>query len=79
MASGRPFPLNAWYPAAWGHEIERALAARTICGHDIVLYRRADGVVRRWVGRALSIEVVMAGRTLAWASIFRKQLLEKPG
>ena len=26
MASGRPFPLNAWYPAAWGHEIERALA-----------------------------------------------------
>ena len=45
MASGRPFPLNAWYPAAWGHEIERALAARTICGHDIVLYRRADGAV----------------------------------
>jgi vanillate O-demethylase monooxygenase subunit len=37
--------LNAWYPAAWGHEIERALAARTICGHDIVLYRRADGAV----------------------------------
>ena len=46
MASGRPFPLNAWYPAAWGHEIERALAARTNCsGHDIVLYRRADGAV----------------------------------
>ena len=45
MASGRPFPLNAWYPAAWGHEIERALASRTICGHDIVLYRRADGAV----------------------------------
>ena len=45
MASGKPFPLNAWYPAAWGHEIGRALAARTICGHDIVLYRRADGAV----------------------------------
>jgi phenylpropionate dioxygenase-like ring-hydroxylating dioxygenase large terminal subunit len=45
MASGKSFPLNAWYPAAWSHEIERALAARTSCGRDIVLYRRADGAV----------------------------------
>jgi hypothetical protein len=36
------------------------------------------GGVRRRVARALSIVGVMAGRTLAWASIFRKQLLDKP-
>ena len=43
MADGRPFPLNAWYPAAWSHEIQRELSARTICGKDVVLYRRTDG------------------------------------
>ena len=45
MTSGKPFPLNAWYPAAWGHEVGRALMARTICEKDIVLYRRTDGAV----------------------------------
>ena len=25
----RSFPLNAWYAAAWSHEIEHELAART--------------------------------------------------
>ena len=45
MSSGKPFPLNAWYPAAWGHEIGRELTARTICEKDLVLYRRADGAV----------------------------------
>ena len=45
MANTKPFPLNAWYPAAWGHEVERRLIARTICEKDIVLYRRADGAV----------------------------------
>src|ERR1700690_3426394 len=44
MASGGLFPLNAWYPAGWGHEIQRELTARTICGKDVVLYRRSDGV-----------------------------------
>ena len=39
----RDFPLNAWYAAAWQHEIGRALTARTICGKDLVLYRRTDG------------------------------------
>jgi vanillate O-demethylase monooxygenase subunit len=39
------FPLNAWYAAAWGHEIEHALAPRTLCGKDVVLYRRSDGAV----------------------------------
>ena len=30
----KTFPLNAWYAAAWSHEIEHALAARKICGSD---------------------------------------------
>lgn len=38
------YPLNAWYPAAWGHEIGRSLLARKICDADLVLYRRQDGV-----------------------------------
>ena len=41
----KPFPMNAWYAAAWSHEIEHALAARTICGKDIVMYRKSDGEV----------------------------------
>ena len=39
------FPLNAWYAAAWSHEIAHALTARTICGKDLVLYRCEDGTV----------------------------------
>ena len=45
MASGKPFPLNAWYPAAWSHEIERAVRRANDLRPDIVLYRRADGAV----------------------------------
>lgn len=39
------FPSNAWYAAAWGHEIAQALAPRTVCGLDLVLYRKGDGTV----------------------------------
>src|SRR5665213_1438880 len=45
MTATRTFPLNAWYAAAWSHEIVHALAARTVCGHPIVLYRRSDNLV----------------------------------
>lgn len=45
MNGQKPFPLNAWYAAAWSHEIGRELSARTICGKTIVLYRRTDGAV----------------------------------
>lgn len=41
----RNYPQNAWYAAAWGSEIERALAARTVCERDLVLYRKTDGEV----------------------------------
>ena len=44
MTSERAYPLNAWYPAAWAHEIGRELFARKICGQNIVLYRRQDGL-----------------------------------
>ena len=43
--SERSFPMNAWYAASWDHEIQHALTARTICGKDVVLYRRTDGQV----------------------------------
>lgn len=39
----RSFPLNAWYVAAWDHEIKRALFARRICGKKVVLYRTSEG------------------------------------
>jgi phenylpropionate dioxygenase-like ring-hydroxylating dioxygenase large terminal subunit len=36
------FPLNAWYVAAWDHEVNRNLLARTIGGKRLVLYRTQD-------------------------------------
>ena len=36
-------PLNAWYAAAWDHELTHSLAARTIVGTKMVLYRTEDG------------------------------------
>ena len=40
-----PFPLNAWYAAAWDHEVKRDLLPRTICNQKIVFWRRANGSV----------------------------------
>lgn len=45
MASIASFPLNAWYAAAYDVEVGRALLARTICDHKLVMYRRTDGSV----------------------------------
>jgi len=39
------WPREAWYAAAWDHEIGRKLTARKICDHDVVMYRRLDGRV----------------------------------
>ena len=39
------YPLNAWYAAAWGHEVEHALTPRTVCAKDIVLFRKGDGTL----------------------------------
>ena len=43
MSAQQTFPLNAWYAAAWDHEVKRELLARTICNRKIVLYRKQDG------------------------------------
>lgn len=43
MSDNPVFVRNAWYVAAWDHEIGRAPFARTILGEPIVLYRKEDG------------------------------------
>ena len=45
MTQQRTYPLNAWYPAAWSHEVRHELTARKICDADVVMYRRSDGEV----------------------------------
>lgn len=40
-----PFPMNAWYAAAYDVEVGRTLMARTICNQKMVLFRRTDGIV----------------------------------
>ncbi|MGH7907423.1 MAG: Rieske 2Fe-2S domain-containing protein [Candidatus Binataceae bacterium] len=37
------FMQNAWYAAAWGHELGRNPLARRICDHPIVMYRLENG------------------------------------
>jgi phenylpropionate dioxygenase-like ring-hydroxylating dioxygenase large terminal subunit len=43
--SQSPFPLDAWYAAAYDVEVKHSLLARTICKQKLVLYRRSDGQV----------------------------------
>jgi len=46
MEATRTFPLNAWYAAAWKHEVgRRAILARTVCNRRIALWRKSDGGV----------------------------------
>ncbi|MDV8022716.1 aromatic ring-hydroxylating dioxygenase subunit alpha [Rhodococcus sp. IEGM 1330] len=43
-AKNMQFPLDAWYVAAWDHEVtSAALTARTIAGKSMVLYRTDEG------------------------------------
>jgi vanillate O-demethylase monooxygenase subunit len=37
------YPLNAWYAAAWDHEVARTLYPVRVADRPLVLYRRADG------------------------------------
>jgi len=38
------FPLNAWYAAAWSHEVgTRAVLGRTVCNQKLALWRKPDG------------------------------------
>ncbi len=44
MQSAKRFPLNAWYAAAWSHEVgRREILARTVCNRKIALWRKIDG------------------------------------
>jgi phenylpropionate dioxygenase-like ring-hydroxylating dioxygenase large terminal subunit len=38
-----PYPLNTWYVAAWDHEVNRTILARTIAGRPLAIYRTEDG------------------------------------
>src|SRR4051794_41869047 len=42
-ATFRDYPLNAWYAAAWDHEVGRNLLAKTVAGRPIVFYRTTGG------------------------------------
>ena len=44
-AATSPYPLNAWYAAAYDVEVRHALLPRTICNQKVVLFRRTDGQV----------------------------------
>ncbi len=37
------FIRNAWYVAAWDHEVTRTPMARTLLGEPVVMYRKQDG------------------------------------
>jgi vanillate monooxygenase len=42
----RSFPLNAWYAAAWNHEVgKRQLLSRMVCNKRIVFWRMSDGSI----------------------------------
>jgi len=43
--STNPFPLNAWYAAAWDLDVGRSLFSRVICDRRMVFYRLLDGTV----------------------------------
>lgn len=45
LRTEKPWPLNAWYQAAWAHEIEDKPFARTLLNEPVVLFRDADGKV----------------------------------
>jgi phenylpropionate dioxygenase-like ring-hydroxylating dioxygenase large terminal subunit len=42
-AAVRHYLLNAWYAAAWDHEVARNLLPKTVASRPIVLYRTAAG------------------------------------
>jgi vanillate O-demethylase monooxygenase subunit len=43
FSGDRVFVRNAWYVAAWSHEVDRSLLARTLLSEPVVLYRTAEG------------------------------------
>lgn len=46
-----PFIRDAWYMAAWSHEVGEALFTRRLLGEPMLLFRKADGTVAAMVDR----------------------------
>lgn len=40
-----PHPRNAWYVAAWDHEVTRTPMSRRIANRPVAMYRTEDGDV----------------------------------
>jgi phenylpropionate dioxygenase-like ring-hydroxylating dioxygenase large terminal subunit len=56
-----PFLMNAWYVAAWPHEVvPSSILARTVCNEALVLWRNADGSVAALEDRCCHREMPLA-------------------
>ena len=43
LSTDQQWPLNAWYQAAWTHEVGQTPLARTFLNEEVVLFREGDG------------------------------------
>jgi phenylpropionate dioxygenase-like ring-hydroxylating dioxygenase large terminal subunit len=46
LSTDKQWPLNAWYHAAWSHEVKADTLPRTFLNEEVVLFRDAGGVAR---------------------------------
>jgi vanillate O-demethylase monooxygenase subunit len=51
MAGAAPFLRNAWYMAAWSHEVGDALLRRRLLSNPALLFRKSDGTVAMMIDR----------------------------
>jgi vanillate O-demethylase monooxygenase subunit len=51
MGAATPFLRNAWYMAAWSHEVGESLLRRRLLGDPVLLYRKGDGGVAAMIDR----------------------------
>ena len=51
MGEAAHFLRNAWYMAAWSHEVGDALLRRRLLGDPVVLFRKSDGRVAAMIDR----------------------------
>ncbi|GAM04555.1 Rieske 2Fe-2S domain-containing protein [Novosphingobium sp. MBES04] len=51
MTETKPFLENAWYMAAWSHEVGEDMLRRRLLGEPILLMRRQDGTAVALVDR----------------------------
>ena len=57
------FVRNAWYVAAWDHEVTRTLKRRVILDEPVLLFRKDDGTAV-----ALKTAAAIGRRRCRWAS-----------